>query len=78
MDQDDVLRFDVSVEDFLLMDVTDGIQKISDNKRSGFFRKSLAIFDDIVELASFPELQNGVKVILVVEEAINPGDIGML
>lgn len=78
MNQDNVLRLDVPVEDFLFMDVTDGIQKIPDNERSGFFRKSLAIFDDIVELASFPELQNGVKVILVVEEAVNPGDIGML
>jgi hypothetical protein len=78
MDQNNVFRLDVPVEDFLLMNVTDGIQKIPDNERSGFLGKSLAIFDDIVKLASFPELQNGVKVILVVEEAVDPGDIGML
>ncbi len=78
MNQDNVFGLDVPVKDFFFMNVTDGIQKVPDNEGSGFLGKSLSVLDDVVELAPFAELQNGVKVVLVVEEAVNPGDVGML
>ena len=60
------------------MNVTNCIQKVPDDEGSGLFWKSLSIFDDIVKLSAFTQLQNRVKIVLIVKEPINFGDVRML
>ncbi len=60
------------------MNVTNCIQKVPDDEGSGLLRKSLSVLDDIVKLSAFTQLQNRVKVVLVVEKSIHFGDVRML
>lgn len=78
MNQYNILRFDISVKYFLLMNVIDRIQKVSNNKWGSFFWKSLTILDDIIELSTFTQFENRIEIILIVEKSENSSNVGVL
>lgn len=51
MNENDVLRLNVSMKNLVLMHELNCIEKIPDDERGGLFWKSGAVGDDIKELA---------------------------
>jgi hypothetical protein len=78
MDQHNIFRLDVSVQNLLIMNVTDRIEQVPHNERRALLGKRLAVLDDVVKLAALAQLQNRIKVTLVVEKTVNPRDVGMV
>ena len=78
MNQHNILRLDIPVQNVLLMNVTNRIQQVTHNERSTLLRKFLPIFYDIIKLTALAHLQDGVKVIFVVKETINASDVWMV
>ena len=78
MDQNNVLRLDISMKYLRSMHQRHCIQQIADNERSTLLRQGLPSRNDIIELPIAPQLKYSIKMLLIGKEAIGFDDIGMV
>lgn len=78
MDQNDVLRLDISMKYLRSMHQRHCIQQIADNERSTLLRQGLPSRNDIIELPIASQLKYSIEMLLIGKEAIGLDDIGMV
>jgi hypothetical protein len=77
MNQNNVFRFYISMQDLILMHLTNSIKHIPNNKGSSLLRKSLPPWNQIKQLPTATKLQDNIKILLIAEETIDTNDTGM-
>ena len=78
MDQHDVLRFDISMQNLMPVHEGNGIEKVADDERGALLAEFLAAGNEVVELAVAAELESGVEVVFVGEAAVGFDDVGVV
>jgi hypothetical protein len=70
MNQDDILRLDVTMKDFVVVQVGNGVEKITDYEGCALLGQGLTVLYYVVQLAALSELQDRVEVLRVLEEPV--------
>lgn len=70
MNQDNILRLDVTMKDFVVVQVRHCVEKIANYEGCALLGQSLTIFYYVVQLAALSELQYRVEVLCILEEPI--------
>lgn len=74
---EDVLRFDVAMDDVPLLHVNECTHNLSDDVSRLLFRKILVLLQSLVEVAVVRVFKDHIHVLLIVEVAIEPDNVRM-
>ena len=78
MNENNVLRFDISMKYLGFMHSGNSLQQIANDERGTFFAQFSATGHDIVELSVTSQLQNGVEILLICKETVGFDDVGVV
>jgi hypothetical protein len=78
MSYHDILRFDVSVENFMPMHQRNGIEETADDKRRALLAQDCPGRHNVIELAVGAKFKQGIEVLFIREESIAFDDVGVV
>lgn len=73
-----IFKFDVPVNNFMLMHVFNSLRDLSNHDGGGFFREGFPFGQEIIEVAIRGEFKEKVNVGLVAEEIIKLDEVGVI
>ena len=78
MFDDDILGFYISVDNTVTVDIRDSFVDVAENHEDFGLCEFFAVFDEFIKMLAWAVLHDEVDVGLVVEEAIELDDVGVV